>query len=390
MCKSLKSSFAKSLVSLRLSIVIAGLSNTLPASMLVLVGFMTAIPAEAGFRVELQGGAFYGPGNRGAHELQVGSLENFIVTAPLTGVIPFFNNGSEPQNVNAEVLFGGQVDGRLSDGTPINENVNAAFVIEVQDGSNGKKVKVLVASVSEEAVRPDQYGNLTFLLNTAFDTGIADKVVRLPVQFITGAVEIPKSRLSMEGGKIGDDMAGPYPSGRIFVGRLGDFDQDGFLDGVFVLAGTAPDAFAVGGGDPVFITRQFTSDLPIVPLEAGFHALNGILQNFPAALKKSMKNNKGTMDISIVLAYLTDIVVRIDAADENIRRASSANFDKKLDNDFFLHLLGVIDEAKKNIQKAKSMVEAKRLSGGENLIDNVFALVREAVQKIGSLRRDAA
>ena len=48
---------------------------------------------SAGFRISLYDGKFYGPGNLGMSDIHDGSLENFIVTAPMTGKIPFLNNG---------------------------------------------------------------------------------------------------------------------------------------------------------------------------------------------------------------------------------------------------------------------------------------------------------
>jgi hypothetical protein len=272
--------------------------------------------AQAGFHVALHGGTLYGPGARGAHVLQQGSLENLIVTAPLTGTIPFANNGSTAPNVEAESLFDGPVDGLLSDGTKINENVNAAFVVTAPDYDADRSLRLLIASISEEGIAPDEKGNLTFSLNVGFDAGPSGHVIRLPVKLTTGAVVVPNSHASQHPSP--QDAAGWFHAGRAVIGRLGDFDQDGFLDGVFVLAGNAPAELPVGGGDPVVIIRPFTSEIPVTALEAAFMTLNGIVKNFDTAeIKKSFdaKTEWTTLE------HLRDISERLDAALTNVDQA---------------------------------------------------------------------
>ena len=246
------------------------MKRILSVSVAICIIFFSSLGHSAGFKITLYGGKFYGPGNLGLQDIQDGSLENFIVTAPMTGKIPFLNNGAAEPNVLAENIHTGPIDGLLSDGTKINENVNAAFVLQVKEPETKQLVKLLVCSVSEEIVKPDDKDNLTFNLHAAFDSGFAQDALQLPVQFITGAVEVPLSEKTKRGLKGGHDTAGPMPAGTIYVGRLGDMDQDGLMDGVFTLAGNTPFELLIAEGDPVLIVRPFKSDIPIGPKKASF------------------------------------------------------------------------------------------------------------------------
>ena len=283
---------------------------------LVLASTYSTLVFSSGFKITLYDGKFYGPGNLGVHEIEGGSLENFVVSSPMTGLVSFLNNGASPPNVDAENFHTGPVDGLLSDGSKINENVNAAFVLNVPEPETQQLVKLFVGSVSEEIVKPDDNDNLTFNLHAAFDTGFAADALRLPVQFITGAVTVPLSEKSKRGLGGGNDSAGPVVAGTTYVGRLGDMDQDGYLDGVFVLAGNTPFELLIAEGDPVLIVRPFKSDIPINAREASYYELNGIIKNYRTPMFEVMhvKDNK------LLLEYLTDVDSRVQAVLNNFTR----------------------------------------------------------------------
>lgn len=270
-----------------------------------------------GFSIKLYDGVMHGPGNLGTHDINGGTLKNFVVTSPLSGKIKFRNNREADPNVYAESLHTGPVDGALSDGTMINENVDAAFVIKVEEPETKKLVELFICSVSEETVEPDEKGNLLFKLNAAFDTGFADNVITMPVQFTTGAVKVPKSDKTKKNLKGGNDLAGSYLSGTVHIGRLGDSDQDGFLDGKFMLAGNTPSDLIIVEGDPVLITRPFKSDIPVTPQEAFFYEINGIVQNFPDVLAYAIEQNR----VNELKLFLDDIESRVEALTENLSRA---------------------------------------------------------------------
>lgn len=307
-----------------------------------------SLPVSAtGFTVTLYDGTMYGPGNLGIHDINGGTLENFIVTAPLTGTIAFLNNDADLPNVYAEANHTGPIDGRLSDGTKINENVNAAFVIKVNEPETQEPVELFISSISEEIVEPDTHGNLVFKLHAAFDTGFAEDVVKMPVQFITGAVEVPISEKSRRGLATGHDQAGPFPAGTTHIGRLGDMDQDGYLDGVFMLAGNTPYELIIVEGDPVLIVRPFRSDIPITPQEAFFYELNGIVQNFPQAISSAVSSHK----VEELRKFLRDIESRLLAASHNLER--SKQFRKIHGNK-----ISYIEEAPQIIKNAISEVNS--------------------------------
>lgn len=274
--------------------------------------------AKAGFTVTLYDGIMYGPGNLGEHDIKGGYLKNFVVTSALAGNIAFFNNGAGLPNVAAESQHTGPVDGLLSDGTRINENIDAAFVIRVNEPETGKLIELFICSVSAEVIEPDQQGNLLFKLSAAFDTGFAEDVIQIPVYFTTGFVEVPVSDKTRHGLKGGHDSAGRYPAGTLVTGRLGDSDNDGLLDGTFVLAGNTPRELIIVEGDPVLIIRPFRSDIPVTPQEAFFYEINGIVQNFPSVTEAMIKTRR----FAELAASLADIKSRIAGAKKNLGQAS--------------------------------------------------------------------
>ncbi len=330
----------------------------------------------SGFTVTLNHGKMYGPGSLGTHDLQEGVLLNFVVTAPLTGNIAFFNNGAKSPNTYAETLHTGPVDGRLSNGTLINENINAGFVIKVNEPATKLPVELLICSVSEEIVEPDAKGNLVFKLHAAFDSGFAEDVVELPVQFVTGMVEVPLSEKSKRGLPSGHDQAGPFPAGSIYIGRLGDEDQDGFLDGVFALAGNTPSELIIVEGDPVLIVRPFKSDIPISPQEAGFYELNGIVQNFPNPLHTSL--DKANKDVS--LGFLMDVKKRLDTARTNLNRVRKR--DKRGNQSWVESARVSMDGAYTEIEQAITAVETDKFEWADEKVTTAFDLLESLHREI--------
>lgn len=296
----------------------ANTMNKIFLALLTLV-FVSTNACAVGFTITLHDGTMYGPGDLGVHDINGGQLKNFVVTSPLKGYIKFFNNNKAEPNVYAEKQHTGPVDGELSDGTKINENVDAAFVIEVLEPETKMPIQLFISSVSEEVVEPDEHGNLLFKLTAAFDTGFADNVIKLPIQFTTGKVQVPLSYKTINGMKEGHDKAGPYPAKTIRIGRLGDLNSDGYLDGMFVLAGNTPKDLIIVEGDPVLITRPFYSDIPVTPQEAFFYEINGIVQNFPTVIDELSQEER----LSELKEVLQDMDKRLAGAKKNLDQASS-------------------------------------------------------------------
>ena len=103
----------------------------------------------------------------------------------MTAHFQFVNNGADKPNVFAEISHTGPIKRMLSDGTKLNENVDAAFVVNVKEQETQEDVKLHVGSVSRETVKLDDSYNLTFNITAAFDSGLAQDVLQLPIQIIT-------------------------------------------------------------------------------------------------------------------------------------------------------------------------------------------------------------
>lgn len=260
--------------------------------------------------LNLKAGTFYGPGDKGVHPFQNGQVRNIQLSGALQGTVPFFNNGAEPPNVIAEVLQGGVVDGFTSDGRAINENIDTALHLELEDKTTGEAGSLMVVSVEQEVVQADQKGNLVFVAHVVADPGLPVLVTPFQVRFTSGAARIPLSLKTKNGIFGGHDVAGPFPSGHTLIGRIGDFDHDRFLDGELVQGENAPMELVIARGDPIAQHRPWVSDIPSTPALSALLNLNGIVQNFPEPVTKALGNRR----IQAVIDYGYDINGRLNAA----------------------------------------------------------------------------
>jgi hypothetical protein len=175
-------------------------------------------------------------------------------------VVPFENNGAVVPNMVGKLQVPGDVDGRLSDGSLINENVSTCAtaiagrrVLPAAIQGGMYTGQVLSATADD--------GNMTMAMDGAID--LADgHVVKLPFYGTTGEITVPLSLQTQMGGK-GVDRAGEYPSGTRLRGRIGDFNHDGWIDGTMVFAGVMPLDSPVSPGQPYVIVRNFETDIPI-------------------------------------------------------------------------------------------------------------------------------
>lgn len=267
-------------------------------------------PQPPAFTLYLKAGTFYGPGNKGIHSFNNAEVRNIVLTGPLQGFIPFANNGAELPNVIAEVLQGGVIDGYTSDGRAINENIDTGLRLLLKDPDTGESANIMVVSVEQEIVQPDAKGNLVFQAHVVADPGQPALVEPFDVRFTSGAARVPLSRRTQNNTYGGHDFAGPFPSGHVLIGRIGDFDHDGFLDGELVQAENAPLNLVVAQGDPLAQRRPWISDIPAPPSLAVVLNVNGIVQNFPEPLVEAF--NKGRFNVA--MDYGFDITGRLNAA----------------------------------------------------------------------------
>ncbi|HEY6808582.1 MAG TPA: hypothetical protein VI356_21370 [Myxococcales bacterium] len=211
----------------------------------------------------MKSGKFYGPGAiETDQDLFPVVIRNMIFVTERDFVTPFFNNGGAAPNILAEQKFRGPVDGRLADGSLINENVDI-WPAKIAG------VDVLIAVVyggphfGEQLSVVNEDGEVVMTMDLAIDFGIGPKgVVHVPFYGTTGTVVVPPSLQSLSGGK-GVDQAGPFPSGTTLTGRIGDFNHDGYIDGTLVSVGSLPLDSPFFPGQPYVIARNFETDIAI-------------------------------------------------------------------------------------------------------------------------------
>jgi len=204
-------------------------------------------------------GLFFGPGAFPTPTpLFPVMLRNLAFTSDRDFVTPFWNNGAAPPNVQAEADFP-PVDGLLSDGSKINENVDlgtftlagARFLPAVSAGGEFSGQQLAVTMVD---------GNLVMAMDLALDLGIGPKgVIRFPFYGTTGTVTIPAPLPGTQGAA----RAGPLQTGETIAGRVGDFNNDGYIDGTLVAVGVMPMSSPVYPGQPWAMSRNFETDIPI-------------------------------------------------------------------------------------------------------------------------------
>ncbi len=331
------------------------------------------------YTIPLQGGAFYGPGNRGVHYFTNGHIRNVEVRGLDSATVPFANNGEEVPNTLAEKIQGGPVDGILSDGTLINENDNGAFVIELFDPYAGYNKKLFIGSVmggphnGVEELTMDIEKNLDLRVDVGIDAGDENAIARLVVSFTTGTSVVNEPLDPVNGHR----QAGPFYPGEVIIGRAGDFDQDGFLDGVFVASLIAPEGM-IGAGDPVIIIRSFRSDVGLLPMQAALLTINGIVKNFPAVIEQELNNHH----FDSLMLKLKDATERVDASLANIQRLPATFKEQKIKRNIRNALIESRIALQNAAQKASlysSFISNNRKPKVKHDIDKAFTLLERAL-----------
>jgi len=206
-------------------------------------------------------GTFYGPGNLPESPLFDVVIETITFASPTHMITPFFNNGGAAPNVCAQETFFKPPTGTLSDRvTRINENVNvchwvlAGFPVLAAVVDGGVHAGEQLADLHED-------GTMTMTMEFAFDLG-EGRVMKLPFNATTGTLKIPPSLQTQRGQPGGIDQAGPYKTGDTITGRLGDYDNDGLIDGAVVVVGNIPLESPFFPGAPYALIRYFVTDMP--------------------------------------------------------------------------------------------------------------------------------
>jgi len=262
-----------------------GFKNRVGLRHLLMAGVLAAGFAPATWAVNLWStpssylgtGYFFGPG-----ALMVPTplfpvkIRNMAFNTPQNFMTPFWNNGAEEPNVSAENDFP-PVDGLLSDGSKINENVDlGTFTLA------GVRFLPAIAGggeyMGQQMAATEADGNVTMVMDLLLDLGIGPKgVIRIPFKGTTGTVTVPEPLANPQGGQPGARQAGPIKTGETIAGRIGDFNNDGYIDGTLVATGVMPLTSPIYPGQPFAMARNFETDIPI----------NGAVFGSPGAVNKA-------------------------------------------------------------------------------------------------------
>lgn len=378
--------------------------------------FYSSTSIGQSFTLFLNNGEFFGPGNAiyndtgiaGVNRFVDAEVRNVILTGPLTGFVPFFNNGEDEPNVIAEKLqVGGVIDGVASDGTLINENLDTALRLNFSDPESGESADVMVVARASdqtadgsEPILPDEKGNLTFNTSVLADPGHPDLISRFEVVFTTGASEVPVSLKTQMGIGGGEDNAGPLKSGRVIVGKIGDYDQNGFLDGMLVLANNAPLDLIVGRGNPIAQKRPWLSDIPISPDQAAFLTLSNLLNNYPLAFDKAIEQR----DFVALQEHLHNLDHGVIAVIGNFRRilpltAHEGKHTGKAASQEFIKIYNLLEKVRMDVVTESGRIDKKLIDGayrGKRYfyhhhwvrwnIENIMRNLQQVASRMGSLK----
>ncbi len=232
------------------------------------------------YTLELFTGKLYGPGSLEDQTLNPGSLQGLYFKEGqfLEGKIRFFNNQGQEPNAPGEILQGLKIDGKLSDGTLINENVDVGRVFLM----NGR-FNMLLAAVGGGpnggglTFYLDEFGNWNLRDDAGVDPGFPVGVIKMDnFLFSTSARILPFSKQTQLGYPAGIDRSGSIASNSFVEGYLGDDDFDGYLDGHFNVIGTFPFNSILLPGAPYAQTRTFRSKIPLNQFQTLFLTLSNL------------------------------------------------------------------------------------------------------------------
>lgn len=255
----------------------------------------------------LRGGTFFGPGPiEPDASLPDGRITHVTFDArALKGSVEFANDGSSRE--------------RFSDNrTRINRNIDAGLIT-----LGDQKTTVRLAAVAggpnhgRELYSFDEHGDFVWRVDLALDPGFEQGIIRMN-DFVlsTSIVRVAESLQTQSHTPGGYDRAGSLPSGTYLGGRVGDFDDDGYLDGILVAAPNVPMGSDMLPGAPVALRRGFTSDVKVPAGLAAELALSGIVK-----WREPLRELSERSDARGYRAALGDVRARLLAARRNMERA---------------------------------------------------------------------
>lgn len=322
--------------------------------------FVGAMRCAAAHTIEVTDRTLFGPGPFPDQKLKTAWIRNLTFDSFLNGIVKGKNNLGEPPNVSGEELQGKIVDGKLSDDTLINEDIDMSNAVIM----NGQFNLLLAAvyggpnSGDTHFYLDDDY-NWWIKDDIAIDPGFPAGIVKInDFTFTTGPRIIPSSIQTEAGYPGGTNQTGSLAAGRVALGQLGDKDLDGYLDGMFNAIGRFPMESIFLPGAPFVQLFEFRSDIPITALDAALLTAASVRQY--AALASDLKNTSPKhQDIGAISEEINQGIVKIQALVEHARRnrecASCTNIDS------LTEILGSI----------------KNSSNQQEKIDRIFSLLME-------------
>jgi hypothetical protein len=212
----------------------------------------------------------YGPGPFPDQQLTAGHVHSMHFDSFMSAIVPAFNNGAAEPNVSGEKAQKSPVDGQLSDGTKLNEHIEMGNAVIV----NGQFNLILGAVYGGPAEGSSHFFldpnyNWTIRDDIAMDPGFPEGIVKInDFTFSTGPKPVPYSIQTESKYPGGIDRVGTLKSGDVTIGRLGDDDFDGRIDGVFFAMGQLPITSPFLPGAPFVQRMEFTSTIPVSAVDA--------------------------------------------------------------------------------------------------------------------------
>lgn len=322
--------------------------------------------AMAGSTIELIDRHLYGPGPFPDQKLETAWIRDLELTGFLEGVVKGFNNLGEEPNVSGEAKQGKTVDGKMSDGTLINESIDMGNAVIMNGQFN-----LLLGAVFGGTNEGDTFFYLDDDMNwwikddIAIDPGFETGVVKInDFTFSTSARTIPYSLQTELGYPGGTNQIGSTESGRIALGRLGDDNADGYLDGVFNAIGRFPLEAIFLPGAPFVQLFEFKSDIPVTPLDAALLTTAGArsaLKNIRVLQEKNRKHK--------------DIQLLMDHAVERMALAAN-HLEKFVECGVNCDAVSGISSAISGYLSSRDASNIKKQKELESLVDNAFSILK--------------
>lgn len=316
-------------------------------------------PAHKARSVRFVSGTFYGPGHMADTAVPPGVVSHLNLSVTLEGTIEQFNNGAESPNLESEARVQPPADGLLSNGRPFNEHTNGG-IIEVGRGAM-RFLAVTVGDGPSKGVTHsflDSDFNWHMVVDFALDPGFPEGVIVIDrLDITTGIVKVTPSLQSVGKMPGGTDRAGSLNAGTEIVGRAGDYNADGLLDGVFVGVTNIPLQHIFLPGAPAALERTFDTDIPIAPADAAVLAI------------ASARNLKSKLATKPDEAAWDELFLRLDSAAQLLTKVPTG------------------ESARRALANVREQATACRETSHGTALDQLFTSITELRSRLAAKTR---